>query len=279
MIETYEDIKELIDDALNSFRRNNLSVVKKGGAGFSRRNGSETLQLSLGGTDIWRRIILPSSCRLSTLHRIIQILFGWDKESRDILSLDKIPPQKNADGEKPVPEPSNLRLLNFRSREDAPAPYRYSIIRSSGGNQRGFSGKNLHPGDILEDLRDRRVRELLYEYENRWTVKILFFDTNGDSILVFPVGAGGNTAPVRCVAGEGALPPAFQDGPVGFKKFLASRKRIQTDEYDPSASNLTPAASNLTPSASNLTPAASDLAPPAFDLVELNRRLAEVSLD
>jgi hypothetical protein len=238
MIETYEDIKELIDDALDSFRRNNLSVVKKGVAGFPRKNGSETLQLSLGGTDIWRRIILPASCRLSVLHRIIQILFNWDQAS----------PEKDAGKEKP--EPANLRLLNFRPGGDGPVQYRYSIARSSGGNQRGFSGKIPHSGDSLEDLHGRGVRELLYEYGNRWTVKILFFDTNGDSILVFPAGAG-DTAPVRCVAGEGAPPPVFLDGPMGFKKFLVSRKQNQTDEYDPAA----------------------------FDLAELNRRLAAVSLD
>jgi hypothetical protein len=238
MIETYEDIKELIDDALDSFRRNNLSVVKKGGAEFSRRNGSETLQVSLGGTDIWRRIILPASCRLSVLHRIIQILFGWDKES----------PGKGAGKEKP--ESPNLHLLNFGPHNGMPAQYRYSIARSSGGSQCGFSGNILRPKDSLEDLHNRGVHELLYEYGKRWTVKILFFGTNGDSILVFPAGAG-DTVPVRCVAGEGAPPPAFLDGPMGFKKFLASRKPNHTDEYDPAA----------------------------FDLAELNRRLAEVSLD
>ncbi|MDR2784697.1 MAG: plasmid pRiA4b ORF-3 family protein, partial [Treponema sp.] len=240
MIETYEDIKELIDDALDSFRRNNLSVVKKDSAGFSRRNGSETLQISLGGTDIWRRIILPASCRLSGLHRIIQILFGWDEES----------PGKDAGKEKPEPEPANLRLLNFRPREGTPLRYRYSIARSSGGNQRDFSEKNPHPEDSLEDLHGRGVHELLYEYGNRWTVKILFFGTNGDSILVFPAGDG-EAAPVRCVAGEGASPPAFLDGPMRFKKFLASRNQNQKDEYDPAA----------------------------FDMAELNRLLAAVTLD
>jgi hypothetical protein len=76
MIETYEDIKELIDNAIDSFRRNNLSVVKN-----HRYGGSaswRTVQLSLGGTDVWRRIVLPGASRLEELHRIIQALFGWD---------------------------------------------------------------------------------------------------------------------------------------------------------------------------------------------------------
>ncbi|MDR2052563.1 MAG: plasmid pRiA4b ORF-3 family protein [Treponema sp.] len=239
MIDTYEDIKELIDDALDSFRRNNLSVVKKGGAGFSLRNGSETLQISLGGTDIWRRIVLPASCRLSALHRIIRILFGWGES-----------PREDADEKKPAWESQNLRLLNFSPRENPPEQYRYSIARSSGGKLRGLTGKPPCPEDSLEYLRGQGARELLYEYRNRWTVKILFFAADGDSALVFPAGAGG-AAPVRCVAGEGAVPPASLDGPMAFKKFLASRKQNQKDEYDPDA----------------------------FDMTELNRHLAAVSLD
>jgi hypothetical protein len=250
MIETYEDIKELIDDALDSFRRNNLSVVKKETAGFPRRNGTETLQISLGGTDIWRRIILPASCRLSGLHRIIQILFNWDTPSAGKDMSAGAGASASAGKEKPAPETSGLRLLNFRPRGDAQAPYRYSIARLSGGNLRGFPEKTPRPEDGLGNLHDRGVSELLYEYGNQWTVKILFFDTDGDSILVFPAGAG-DAAPVRCIAGEGAPPPAFLDGPMGFKKFLASLKRNQTAEYDPAA----------------------------FDPAELNRRLAAISLD
>jgi hypothetical protein len=76
MIETYEDIKELIDDALNNFRRNNLSVVKdrRGGGSASWR----IVQLSLGGTDVWRRVVMPGASRLEELHQVIQALFGWD---------------------------------------------------------------------------------------------------------------------------------------------------------------------------------------------------------
>jgi hypothetical protein len=74
MIETYEDIKELIEEAMNSYRRSNLSVVKPSGFG-----GEEwyVCQISLGGTDVWRRVTLPESCRLKELQRIIRALFGW----------------------------------------------------------------------------------------------------------------------------------------------------------------------------------------------------------
>jgi hypothetical protein len=77
MIETYEEMKELIEEALDSFRRNNISVVKSRGetpAGAEWR----TVQISLGGTDIWRRIILPETYSLGDLHRVIQLLFDWN---------------------------------------------------------------------------------------------------------------------------------------------------------------------------------------------------------
>jgi hypothetical protein len=75
MIETYEDIKELIEDALSSFRQSNLSVVR--GAKTGEALDWRTVQVSLGGADVWRRVVLPESCTLRELHRIIQALFGW----------------------------------------------------------------------------------------------------------------------------------------------------------------------------------------------------------
>jgi hypothetical protein len=239
MIETYEEIKERIDDALDSFRRNNLSVVKKDSPVSSRQNIGETLQISLGGTDIWRRVVLPASCKLSTLHRVIQMLFGWDKD-----------PEEYGGGGNPAPRARKPRPPNFALCEATPAQYRYSVARSAGTNRRGPADKAPYPGSSLEDMRGRGVNELLYEYGNRWTVKILFFSTNGDSILVFPAG-GGAAAPIRCVAGEGAPPPASLDGPMGFRKFLASLKKDGAEAYDPAA----------------------------FDMAELNRRLAEISPD
>ncbi|MDR2630079.1 MAG: plasmid pRiA4b ORF-3 family protein [Spirochaetaceae bacterium] len=76
MIETYEDIKELIEDALDSFRRNNISMVKGPKKEF-RILEARTIQISIGGTEVWRRIIVPETFRLKELHRIIQTLFGW----------------------------------------------------------------------------------------------------------------------------------------------------------------------------------------------------------
>jgi hypothetical protein len=236
MIETYEDIKELVDDALDSFRRNNLSVVKKSGPG---QDGAETLQISLGGTDIWRRIVLPASCRLSDLHRIIQILFGWDRNGEA---------GKN-DDEEPRGEEAGSSPQNFKLYQKSSPQYQYSVTRAAGVRRRGLSDKPPRPGDSLEELRGRGVNELLYEYGNQWTVKILFFNSGGETVIVFP-GSAGSTAPIRCVAGEGAPPPPSLDGPLSFRKFLAACEQEKTSKYDPAV----------------------------FDLAELNRQLAVVSL-
>ncbi|GHV76261.1 hypothetical protein AGMMS49942_10820 [Spirochaetia bacterium] len=96
MIETYEDIKELIDESMNSFRQNNLSVVK-----FHKQEGElewRIVQVSLGGTDVWRRIVLPDSCRLRLLHGIILTLLGWKGEYPYYFALDEQPSGRGMSG-------------------------------------------------------------------------------------------------------------------------------------------------------------------------------------
>jgi hypothetical protein len=159
MIETYEDTKQLIDDSLDSFRRTNISVVKKiGPKGFV---SWRTVQLSLRGTDVWRRIIMSGAGRLEELHRIIQILFGWDNS----------------------------------------LPHRFTAKPPIQGE-----------GISLEEVSARG--EVLYEYGNVWTVKIMVLAAHeaeeGDGI--------------QCVAGEKAAPPPFVEGPLQFKKLLASER-------------------------------------------------------
>ena len=73
MIETYEDIKALIDEAVDSFKRNRFSLVR------NRDNEEECeIQLGIGGTDVWRRIIMPEDTSLNDLHKIIQNVFEWN---------------------------------------------------------------------------------------------------------------------------------------------------------------------------------------------------------
>jgi hypothetical protein len=74
MIETYEDIKERIDKNIDVYRRSRLTLIHTG-----RDNAvcAQSLQFNIGGTDIWRRVVLPNACRLSEVHVCIQACFGW----------------------------------------------------------------------------------------------------------------------------------------------------------------------------------------------------------
>jgi hypothetical protein len=76
MIETYGDIKEFIDDALDNFRKNNLSVVR-GNTDNSGEDGWYTVQFSVSGADVWRRVLIPESCSLEELCRLIQACLDW----------------------------------------------------------------------------------------------------------------------------------------------------------------------------------------------------------
>ncbi|MDL2228986.1 plasmid pRiA4b ORF-3 family protein [Treponema sp. OttesenSCG-928-L16] len=76
MIETYEDIRDLIEESLDSFRKVNISVVRKG-APLTGAKLCRVMQASLSGTNVWRRFIVGGSASLDILHGVLQILFQW----------------------------------------------------------------------------------------------------------------------------------------------------------------------------------------------------------
>jgi hypothetical protein len=74
MIDTYEEVREMVDEALSNFRQSNFSLVKTDEVAGEMWL---TVQLSLGGTDIWRRVAVPADFRLFELQRIIHTVFAW----------------------------------------------------------------------------------------------------------------------------------------------------------------------------------------------------------
>jgi hypothetical protein len=76
MVDAFTDTKEMIDEAMNSYRRSNLQIIR-----FDKDYDSgetwQTVQISLGGTDIWRRALIPGDKTLEDLHKIIQIGLDW----------------------------------------------------------------------------------------------------------------------------------------------------------------------------------------------------------
>ncbi|MDR1469500.1 MAG: plasmid pRiA4b ORF-3 family protein [Spirochaetaceae bacterium] len=85
MIDTYEDVREMVDEALSNFRQSNFSLVKMGEAAGETWL---TVQLSLGGTDIWRRVAIPAAFRLFELQRIIQTVFSWSGHIKSRFTAD-----------------------------------------------------------------------------------------------------------------------------------------------------------------------------------------------
>jgi hypothetical protein len=76
MIETYEDIKMRVQEALDGYRRSRLSVVRPKQP-HEQPMQWRALQLAIAGTSVWRRILVHDSLSLFDLHRIIMAVFGW----------------------------------------------------------------------------------------------------------------------------------------------------------------------------------------------------------
>jgi hypothetical protein len=160
MLDTYEDLKELVNEAMESFRKNNISLLSQS-SGYSWR----TVQISLGGTEIWRRLVLPENFTLGELKVLIQSLFSWNGEEGRFSS------------------------------------------GASGGDET-FLQNALSIGE----LSGSKTNEFLCEFGDKWTVKIIILaryqPQPGESI--------------RCVAGAGAAPPRFIDGPLRFRRFISA---------------------------------------------------------
>ena len=75
MIDTYEDLKEAIDEARDGYRRRRLSLVRSSTAAAA--GAWRTVQIALSGTGVWRRLLLPEAMTLADLHRSIQAVFSW----------------------------------------------------------------------------------------------------------------------------------------------------------------------------------------------------------
>jgi hypothetical protein len=159
MIETYEEVKELIDEALESFRRNRIAVIRSGSEVVTER----LLQLSIGGTDTWRRIIVPEYCSLGDLHKIVRTVFGWSgTEAYKFSAENGLVPKTTI---KELEEANIVELLyeygtkwNVRviilSRQDTPGPKPVRCVAGAGAAPPEFI-----PGPV-------KYRRLLYALES-----------------------------------------------------------------------------------------------------------------
>lgn len=152
MIETYEDVRDLINESLSNFRKNNIGLWQNNGA--KEASSWHVVQISLGGTDIWRRLVLPDTYTLGELSSLIKSIFSWDGET-----------------------------------------HKYNI-----------------EGASIGELCSGGINEFFCEIGAKWTVKII--------ILSWYQAKPGEQ--ISCVAGAGAAPPRFIDGPLRFRRFVSS---------------------------------------------------------
>jgi hypothetical protein len=171
MVETYGDIKELINNAMDSFRRSNLTIIHGG-------NASGQLwwmvQISISGLDVWRRAIISHDCTMEELHRLIQVSMDWKGEQR----------------------------------------FRFYLETAEGDKQ------FLHDTIKLGDIDFRGKKELVYEYGQKWIVRVLIMSSYQSARDETP----------HFVAGDGAAPPEQIEGAKQFNKLLESDKQLALHE-------------------------------------------------
>ena len=81
MVETFSEIKDMLKDSMNNYRRSNLQLVHADQGGVPGE-AWQTVQISVGGTEVWRRVIVPGSWKLGDLHKLIQVCMGWNDSYR-----------------------------------------------------------------------------------------------------------------------------------------------------------------------------------------------------
>jgi len=145
MIDTYAEIKELINTAMDNFRRSNLTVIHGG-----KNSGHlwRMIQISIFGLDVWRRAIVTHECTMEELHKLIQTGMEWKD------------------------------TLRFRFFCEIPAASAESPPKKiTGGGSFHDNKEYLHDKMKLGDIDFRGKKELFYEYGSKWNVSILIMSS------------------------------------------------------------------------------------------------------
>ena len=79
MIDAFDEQKEMVNEAMNNFRRSNLTVIRNDSVS---NKAWLAAQIGISGTDIWRRVVIPGSWILQDLHDMIQTCMDWKNTFR-----------------------------------------------------------------------------------------------------------------------------------------------------------------------------------------------------
>jgi len=165
MIDTYTEVKELTNSAMDNFRRSNLTVIHGG-----RTSGQlwRMIQISISGLEIWRRAIISHDCTMEELHQLIRIGMDWTGSMRFRFYCE------NADGGKDyLHDKVKLNDIDFRGRKELGYEYGSKwnvniIIMSSfqpakDEKTRFIAGEGAAPPEHIEG--PRHFRKLLVYFE------------------------------------------------------------------------------------------------------------------
>ena len=75
LVDTYNDIKELINASMDNYRRSNLTLIHGG-----KQAGQlwRMIQISITSLDVWRRAIISHDASMEELHMMIQVGMNWN---------------------------------------------------------------------------------------------------------------------------------------------------------------------------------------------------------
>jgi len=113
MIDTYADIKELINTAMDNFRRSNLTVIHGGSPSGLQGQLWRMIQIGITGLDVWRRAIISHECTMEELHKLIQIGMDWRGELRFRFYIET-----SEDGKEYLHDKLKLSEVDFRGKKE-----------------------------------------------------------------------------------------------------------------------------------------------------------------
>ena len=144
---------------------------------------------------IWRRILVPDNMQLSTLHHVIQAVFGWE----------------------------NCHLHEFTIGDE-----QYGMVEM----EQEF-GMGLDFGRTLQDERQFTVGQALGEHIERFDYGYDFGDDWVHIVKVRKIHHPdqGNRTP-QCIAGKNACPPEDIGGPPGYAYFLKVLADPEHEEHE-----------------------------------------------
>jgi hypothetical protein len=170
MIDTYTEIKELINSAMDNYRRSNLTIIHGGKDAGNSSLGKQVwrmIQISISGLDVWRRAIISHEYTMEELHKLIQAGMNWKSTMRFRFYCE------DQDQKEYLHDKIKLGDINFRGKKELIYEYGSKwnvkiIIMSSyqpAKNEvcRFIAGEGVAPPEEIDG--PRHFRRLLENYE------------------------------------------------------------------------------------------------------------------